>query len=707
MKKKIWGVVLGCVAVVVGLLKASNVVYTTIANETALSYSQNYVVDMSSRDISRMSASVTLATATIPTSSFTDGTQSTFTVVVTTYPFLIESRSSGTITISSNSALNGGYASNTISITSNAALDGGYAVDYVSVSSNINVSSSALTINGLSFGTSVQYFMGASSAATTANLANAINSAFYDIRATTTGFSGSTITLSVTRIGSYANSYTVQSGSVPLMSVLYSSFSYGYDPVVLSLFNSVNNSTYVLTAGVQFTVGATSQTTTLSLAQAMANETEYSVEAATAGVQGSSITVYVSQVGSQYNSYALVSSSPTVLQVGNASFTGGADRVQFSINGMLFTSSVNFFTDVTASGTAVNISSMLATIPGLAAPVATSPVTSNPYNPYNYAPIITVSTAGTTGIINLTAVSTGSAYVYPLYTSSQTALGLSYKSVTISGSTTSAIQGGRDFSYLIANGKTLRQGLHWFAQTSNSDTAKSLSDALQSTTTGIGLFFMSTWSVNGSTGIITSTSIPVGTYYNIALVTSSQPALGLSGNVVFNATANVWISASLGGTNPGYSTTTDIISLPGNTFGLGIPVALSTSNGGPIGGLTTANTYYVIIVDSNSIKLATTNANAVAGTAIDLTSISTQTTAHNYTLTSIPPLGTVTGIWQVTNDTANWFNVGTGSTTLQSPYVSTSTFVDFGQTNERFRRFNVTVSTAGAYTVKVTINGKN
>jgi len=56
------------------------------------------------------------------------------------------------------------------------------------------------------------------------------------------------------------------------------------------------------------------------------------------------------------------------------------------------------------------------------------------------------------------------------------------------------------------------------------------------------------------------------------------------------------------------------------THGLdtGLPIQLSTTGTLP-SGLTAATTYYVIRVDANTISLATTYANAVAGTAIDIT----------------------------------------------------------------------------------------
>jgi microcystin-dependent protein len=50
-----------------------------------------------------------------------------------------------------------------------------------------------------------------------------------------------------------------------------------------------------------------------------------------------------------------------------------------------------------------------------------------------------------------------------------------------------------------------------------------------------------------------------------------------------------------------------------------------SSSGTIIGGLAVNTNYYVIIVNSNTIKLATTRANAIIGTAIDLTSQGTGT----------------------------------------------------------------------------------
>ncbi len=62
----------------------------------------------------------------------------------------------------------------------------------------------------------------------------------------------------------------------------------------------------------------------------------------------------------------------------------------------------------------------------------------------------------------------------------------------------------------------------------------------------------------------------------------------------------------------------------------GAAVVLTTSGGAPAG-LTAGNTYYVVAVDATHIRLASTLANAVAGTYIDITSQGTGT--HTLTLT--------------------------------------------------------------------------
>lgn len=69
----------------------------------------------------------------------------------------------------------------------------------------------------------------------------------------------------------------------------------------------------------------------------------------------------------------------------------------------------------------------------------------------------------------------------------------------------------------------------------------------------------------------------------------------------------------------GVDDSAETITLTAHGLATGTAVVYSTGGGTTIGGLTNGGTYYVISVDANTISLATTKANAEAGTEIDLT----------------------------------------------------------------------------------------
>lgn len=74
------------------------------------------------------------------------------------------------------------------------------------------------------------------------------------------------------------------------------------------------------------------------------------------------------------------------------------------------------------------------------------------------------------------------------------------------------------------------------------------------------------------------------------------------------------------------STGSDTIVVTGHPWSTADSVQYHNGGGSSITGLTSGTTYYVIKVDANTLKLATTAANASAGTAIDLTAVGTGTT---------------------------------------------------------------------------------
>jgi hypothetical protein len=86
------------------------------------------------------------------------------------------------------------------------------------------------------------------------------------------------------------------------------------------------------------------------------------------------------------------------------------------------------------------------------------------------------------------------------------------------------------------------------------------------------------------------------------------------------------VAAGFDGTSASVvSTGNDTITINNHGFVTGDEVAYMTS-GAVIGGLTNYNFYFIIKVDNNTIKLATTAANAAANTAIDLTGLAGEAT---------------------------------------------------------------------------------
>lgn len=84
------------------------------------------------------------------------------------------------------------------------------------------------------------------------------------------------------------------------------------------------------------------------------------------------------------------------------------------------------------------------------------------------------------------------------------------------------------------------------------------------------------------------------------------------------------------GTVAGVDVATDEITVTAHGFQTGDKVTYANGGGTSITGVTTATDYFVIVVDENTIQLATTAALAYAGTARDLTVVGTGT-AHTLT----------------------------------------------------------------------------
>lgn len=78
----------------------------------------------------------------------------------------------------------------------------------------------------------------------------------------------------------------------------------------------------------------------------------------------------------------------------------------------------------------------------------------------------------------------------------------------------------------------------------------------------------------------------------------------------------------------------DTLTVTGHGFATGLKGQL-TSSGTLPAGLSTSTDYFVIVVDEDTIQLASSLANANAGTAVDITNVGTAASTHTFTPTAL------------------------------------------------------------------------
>lgn len=145
--------------------------------------------------------------------------------------------------------------------------------------------------------------------------------------------------------------------------------------------------------------------------------------------------------------------------------------------------------------------------------------------------------------------------------------------------------------------------------------------------------------------------------------------------------------------------TTDVVTIANHGYPTGLKVAASSTDTLP-GGLSATN-YYWISLTASTGKLATSQANALAGTAVDITSAGTGT----HTLT---PASTLAGSVKLQKnsepegESAVWFDVASSSQTISAAGSLNWTLADIG-----FRQLRAVVAmTSGAVAASVRVNGK-
>ncbi len=164
--------------------------------------------------------------------------------------------------------------------------------------------------------------------------------------------------------------------------------------------------------------------------------------------------------------------------------------------------------------------------------------------------------------------------------------------------------------------------------------------------------------VTASAGNVTVNSSEAASEYVVALgVAASGGGSSIGADLAYNylgglSSLDPNVLSYTSGVLPGsttVSTTADNpipvnteIDLPNNGFATGTAVVYHANGGTPIGGLVDGQTYYVIAVDPNHIQLAATDAEALAGTAIPISSTGSATSSQNFTLTKLQSTPAVT-----------------------------------------------------------------
>ena len=217
--------------------------------------------------------------------------------------------------------------------------------------------------------------------------------------------------------------------------------------------------------------------------------------------------------------------------------------------------------------------------------------------------------------------------------------------------------------------------------------------------------------------ISTTTAINIKTAINANAILSAQVSASTgSGSAVivsaiYSGNLGYYINSSTSGFatigfSPGITSdvdvVNDVITRSDHRFSTGLKLLLATVSGTIPTGLTTGTTYFAIKNGDNKYKLATTANNAVAGTAIDITS-----QAGNSTFTMTPlSLATATGtgfFWQASNDNQNFSTISITSVTYTA---AGSTLFDFAEYAYKYLRLNYTGPTNGQIGLVIKLYGR-
>lgn len=310
----------------------------------------------------------------------------------------------------------------------------------------------------------------------------------------------------------------------------------------------------------------------------------------------------------------------------------------------------------------------------------------NAFNPYPF--ILIASTSSSSSVL----VAASHKEFNNLFTISASTVAIRFS--------TGTFVGGQNAATLTINGVTKTANVDWTVAASSALTAINIMNAINADTSLNTIIVATATSACPGCGIVYTTSTALGV--NNWSIQSSTPSLAVPASNQFSGGI---VSQVLSG---------GILNLPLHGFGAGTPLLFTTTAGTPPGTLIANTTYYPVIVDTNNIKLATTQANALANPPVVL-AISTQTANGGGIFKLTPPL--IAGILSVqlkaSDDGINYNglvlpnNVTVSSVTLIATGAATSTYWDLGQINARYIQFVIGGPTFGGYNLLITPYGKS
>ncbi len=275
---------------------------------------------------------------------------------------------------------------------------------------------------------------------------------------------------------------------------------------------------------------------------------------------------------------------------------------------------------------------------------------------------------------------------YALYGESGNGLPAVTSSASKFGLSAATFSGGINSYSFFVNGTEFKEGTDWGATSSSPTTAINISTAINANATVNTQVIASTTSL----GVVTIKAIASGlSIYSLAASTT-----GLSTSTGFP-----------GGTPSDINLTTDVFTHISHGLTTGLRVFVSTNSGSVPTGLTNGGTYYAIKLNEDRYQLATTTMNAVAGTAIDITDVTSGSSI------SLRPAALTTAanngfFWEASNDNVNFSSLSTVTYSSVTYSAAGNTLWDFGAFNYKYLRVNFTPPTTGGIALNVKLYGK-